>query len=50
MIIKIYIGPGAEVKRTRMIPGGTFLEVQRVGSPHSQIIPMSQILELEFGE
>ena len=27
-----------------------FLEVQRVGSSHSQIIPMSQILELEFGE
>ena len=28
----------------------TFLEVQRVGSSHSQIIPMSQILQLEFGE
>ena len=28
----------------------SFLEVQRVGSSHSQIIPMSQILELEFGE
>jgi hypothetical protein len=28
----------------------TFLEIQRTGSSHSQIIPMSQILQLEFGE
>ena len=28
----------------------TFLEIQRVGSSHFQIIPMSQILQLEFGE
>jgi hypothetical protein len=28
----------------------TFLEIQRAGSSHSQIIPMSQILSLEFGE
>jgi hypothetical protein len=28
----------------------TFLEIERVGSSHSQIIPMSQILLLEFGE
>ena len=28
----------------------SFLEIQRAGSSHSQIIPMSQILQLEFGE
>ena len=28
----------------------TFLELQRVGNSHSQIIPFSQILQLEFGE
>jgi hypothetical protein len=28
----------------------TFLEVQRAGASHVQIIPMSQILQLEFGE
>ena len=28
----------------------TFLEVQRVGSSHSRIIPMNQIRLLEFGE
>jgi hypothetical protein len=28
----------------------SFLEIQRTGSSHSQIIPMSQILLLEFGE
>ena len=27
-----------------------FLEIQRSGSSHSQIIPMRQILQLEFGE
>lgn len=28
----------------------SFLEIQRAGSSHSQIIPMRQILSLEFGE
>jgi len=28
----------------------TFLEIQRAGSSHSQIIPLSQIRLLEFGE
>jgi hypothetical protein len=28
----------------------TFLEIQRVGDSHSQIVPMSQIRVLEFGE
>ena len=28
----------------------TFLEIQRTGSSHAGIIPMSQILQLEFGE
>jgi hypothetical protein len=28
----------------------TFLEVQRAGNPHVQIIPLNQILALDFGE
>ena len=42
------IGEGGVDMYGKLYPD--FLEIQRVGSSHSQIIPLREVLELEFGE